>query len=74
MYRMENSITVQIQFPQPPATVPHIHLAMATKPPRLIKASFTLCKDYDIIFSCKLVINNISIENNLFLIQHVLLS
>ena len=38
---MENSIPVQIPFPQPPslshlATVPHIHLAMATKSPQLI--------------------------------------
>ena len=29
--------------------MPHIHLAMATKPPQLIKASFTLYKYYDII-------------------------
>ena len=35
------------------------YLAMATKPSQLIKASFTLYKDYVII-------------NNLFLIQHVL--
>ena len=40
-------------FPQPPslshlATLPHTHLAMATKPPQFIKASFTLFEDYDI--------------------------
>ena len=28
--------------------MPHIHLAMATKPPQLDKASFTLYKYYDI--------------------------
>ena len=38
-------------------TVPHINLAMAAKPPQLIKASFTLYKYYDNIFSCILVIN-----------------
>ena len=41
--------------------MPHIHLAMATKPPQLIKASFTFFKDYDIIFRCILVINNFTI-------------
>ena len=30
-------------------TVPHIHPAMATKPLQLIKASFTIYKDYDIV-------------------------
>ena len=32
------------------ARVHHIHLAMTTKPLQLIKASFTLYKDYDILF------------------------
>ena len=57
---MDNSLTVRIkQFPQPPAEPSdisaHIHLAMATKPPQLIK-TFALYKDYDIIFSCILVL------------------
>ena len=55
LYGMENSIPVQIPFPQPPAShltkVPQIYLAMVTKPPQLIKASFTLYKDYDIIMN-----------------------
>ena len=50
-------IPSQSSFPQPTSlsyltTVLHIHMAMATKPPKLIKASFTFFKDYDIIFSC----------------------
>ena len=52
-------------FPQPPSlshlkTVPHIHLVVATKPPQLIKASFTLYKDYDIIFSLILHSNKVT--------------
>ena len=40
MYGVENSIPVQIPFPHPPslrhlATVPNIHMAMATKPPKV---------------------------------------
>ena len=41
-------------------TVPYIHLAMATKPHQLIKASFTRYKDYDIIFSCNLLFNELT--------------
>ena len=61
---MENSIPIQIPFPQPSAepsahltTVIHIHPAMATNPPQLIKASLTLYIDYDIIFSCIKAVN-----------------
>ena len=38
-------------------TVIHIHLALAAKPPQLIKAPFTLYNYYDIFFSCILPVN-----------------
>ena len=65
LYGMENSFPVQIkQFPQLPAETiqsgPYMALhssGNATKPPQLIKVSFTLYKYYDIIFSCIYPVN-----------------
>ena len=58
---MENSIPVQNQFPQPqaePSDNSALHsFGTGYKPPQLIKASFKLYKDYDIIFSCIYTVN-----------------
>ena len=59
---MENTIPVQInKFPQPPAEPSDNGASNSSgnghKATQLIKASFTLLKDYDIIFSCILPVN-----------------
>ena len=62
MYEMENSTLVQVPFPQPPspshlATMYHINLAMATKPPQLMnyEASINVIKmSYLSEISCSL--------------------
>ena len=41
LFKWNNFLSHQLSYL---TTVPHIHLAMATKPPQLIKASFTLYK------------------------------